>query len=61
LTLLLSDYDDPAIDNAAAAAGADGIVHKSSLATDLVDAVDAVLAGRRFFAPPGAHRSPIHP
>jgi DNA-binding NarL/FixJ family response regulator len=54
-TLLLSDYDDARADAAALAAGASGVVHKSSLATDLSDAVDAVLAGRRFTSPPSAH------
>lgn len=50
-TLLLSDYDDARIDTAALAAGAAGVVHKSSLAAELLPAVEAVLAGRRFTAP----------
>jgi DNA-binding NarL/FixJ family response regulator len=54
-TLLLSDYDDAHVDAAALAAGAAGVVHKSSLATDLSPAVEAVLAGRSFTSPPGAH------
>ena len=54
-TLLLSDYEDPRVDSAALAAGADGVVHKATLATDLSRAVDAVLAGRRFTSPPGTH------
>lgn len=54
-TLLLSDYDDARIDAAALAAGAAGVVHKSSLAADLSPAVEAVLAGRRFTSAPGAH------
>lgn len=54
-TLLLSDYDDPDVDAAALSAGADGIVHKTSLANDLLAAVDTVLAGRRFVSPRGAH------
>ena len=45
-TLLLSEYDDARLDAAALAAGAAGVVHKSSLAADLPHAVDAVLAGR---------------
>lgn len=49
-TLLLSDYDDARIDTAALAAGAAGVVHKSSLAAELLPAVDAVLAGRHFTA-----------
>lgn len=53
-TLLLSDYDDAHVDAAALAAGAAGVVHKSSLATDLSPAVEAVLAGRSFTSPPRA-------
>ena len=49
--LLLSDYDDASIDAAALAAGAAGVVHKSSLAAELLPAVEAALAGRRFLAP----------
>jgi DNA-binding NarL/FixJ family response regulator len=52
--LLLSDYDDPGVDAAALSAGADGVVRKATLATDLSAAVDAVLAGRRFTSPSGA-------
>lgn len=47
-TLLLSDYDDARLDTAALAAGAAGVVHKSSLAADLSPAVEAVLAGQSF-------------
>jgi DNA-binding NarL/FixJ family response regulator len=53
-TLVLSDYDDPSADEAALAAGAAGVVHKVALATDLSNAVDTVLAGRRFTSAPGA-------
>ncbi|MBE2245425.1 MAG: response regulator transcription factor [Burkholderiaceae bacterium] len=53
--LLLSDYDDATIDAAALAAGAAGVVHKASLAADLPAAVEAVLAGRPYTSPPGAH------
>ena len=53
--LLLSDYDDARVDDAALAAGAAGVVHKASLAADLSAAVEAVLAGRRFTSPPGPH------
>jgi DNA-binding NarL/FixJ family response regulator len=52
-TLLLSDYDDARVDAAALAAGASGVVRKSSLAADLPAAVDAVLAGRNFTSPSG--------
>lgn len=50
-TLLLSDYDDARIDAAALAAGAAAVVHKASLAAELLPAVEAALAGRRFSAP----------
>ncbi|HMO49466.1 MAG TPA: response regulator [Rubrivivax sp.] len=58
-TLLLSDHDDAHVDAAALVAGADGIVCKARLAADLFDAVDAVLAGRRFSSPSARaeHRS----
>jgi DNA-binding NarL/FixJ family response regulator len=54
-TLLLSDYDDARADASILSAGADGVVHKASLAADLYSAVDAVLAGRRFISPPSTH------
>jgi DNA-binding NarL/FixJ family response regulator len=54
-TLLLSDHDDPLADAAALAAGADGVVHKATLAAELAAAVEAVLAGRRFGAPRSTH------
>lgn len=56
-TLLLSDYDDARIDAAALAAGAAGVVHKSSLAADLSAAVEAALAGPPLDPPPGTHRA----
>jgi DNA-binding NarL/FixJ family response regulator len=43
-TLLLSDYDDAHADAAILSAGADGVVHTATLAADLSDVVDAVLA-----------------
>lgn len=46
--LLLSVHDEPTVVEAAFAAGADGLVLKRSIADDLLPAVDAVLAGRRF-------------
>jgi DNA-binding NarL/FixJ family response regulator len=50
-TLVLSDHEDAGVDASILSAGADGVVHKASLATDLLPAVDAVLDGRRY----GAH------
>jgi DNA-binding NarL/FixJ family response regulator len=46
--LLLSVHDEPSVLRSAAAAGADGIVLKRAISTDLLLAVDEVLAGRRF-------------
>ncbi len=46
--LLLSVHDEPTVVAAAEAAGADGLVLKRAIATDLLDAVDAILAGRRY-------------
>ena len=47
--LLLSVHDEPAARNAARAAGAHGIVAKRSIVTDLLPAIDEVLAGRLYF------------
>jgi len=52
--LVLSDYDDAGVDRSTLAAGADGVVHKATLAADLPPAIDAVLAGRRFSPTDGA-------
>jgi DNA-binding NarL/FixJ family response regulator len=49
--LVLSDHDDTRVDWLILSDGADGVVHKTALASDLSPAVDAVLAGRRFGAP----------
>jgi len=46
--LLLSVHDEPSVLRAAVAAGADGVILKRAIATDLLLAVDAILAGRRF-------------
>ena len=54
-TLLLSNHEDARIDAAALSAGADGIVHNASLASEFLIAVDAVIAGRRYPPPSGAH------
>lgn len=54
-TLLLSGHDDPTTDAAMLSAGADGVVHHASLATDIPNAVDAVLAGRRYPSPSDAN------
>jgi len=49
--LLLSVHDEPSVLRSAIATGADGIVLKRSIATDLLPAVDSILAGRRFIQP----------
>jgi two-component system secretion response regulator SsrB len=49
--LLLSLYDSPTVVDAAFAAGADGLVLKRALATDLLPAVDALLAGSCYVSP----------
>ena len=48
--LLLSVHDEPAVALAALSAGADGLVFKRSIATDLLPAIDALLAGRHYFS-----------
>ena len=49
--LVVSVHDDPTIARAALAAGADGVVLKRALGTELLTAVDAVLRGRQFVSP----------
>jgi DNA-binding NarL/FixJ family response regulator len=55
--LVLSVHDEPAVVDAALAAGADGLVLKRAIASDLLPAVDAVLASRRYISP-GAGQDP---
>ena len=47
--LLLSVHDEPAVITSAMTAGADGLVVKRALGSDLIPAIDAVLAGQRYF------------
>jgi two-component system invasion response regulator UvrY len=49
--LLLSVHDEPSVADCAFAAGAHAVVLKRCLVTDLLPAVDAVLAGERYFSP----------
>jgi DNA-binding NarL/FixJ family response regulator len=49
--LLYSAYADGPLALAGVIAGADGVVHKAALATELCDAVRAVAAGRRAIPP----------
>jgi DNA-binding NarL/FixJ family response regulator len=53
--LLLSVHDEPSVATAALAAGADGLVLKRAISTDLLPAVDALLAGRLYFSPVAGH------
>jgi len=47
--LFLSAHDEPTVVVAARAAGADGLVLKRAIGRDLMPAIDALLAGRRYF------------
>jgi DNA-binding NarL/FixJ family response regulator len=47
--LLLSVHDEPTVVEAAIAAGADGLVLKRAIGNDLMPAIDALLAGQRYF------------
>lgn len=49
--LLLSVHDESEVVAAAVAAGADGVVLKRNIATELLPAIDALLAGQRFPSP----------
>ncbi len=53
--LLLSVHDEPAVAAAAFDAGADGLVLKRAIATDLLPAVDALLEGKRYGSPVAGH------
>jgi len=49
--LLLSVHDEPTLAPWAAAAGADGVVLKRAIATELLPAVDTILAGQHYVSP----------
>ncbi len=49
--LLLSVHDEPTVAASALDAGADAVVLKRSLVTDLMPAVDALLVGQRYLSP----------
>jgi len=49
--VLLSVHDDRTVAESALAAGAHAVVLKRCLSTDLMPAVDAVLAGQRYLSP----------
>jgi len=46
--LLLTVHDEPAVASAALAAGADGLILTREIASELLPAVDALLAGKRY-------------
>ena len=54
-TLLLCDHDDPLVDAAALAAGADGVLGNASLADELYAAIETLLAGGRYTSTGGPH------
>ena len=47
--LLLSVHDEPSVVKAAIGAGADGMVLKRAIGSDLMPAIDALLAGQHYF------------
>ena len=49
--LMLTVHDEATVAKAALAAGAEGVVLKSRLATDLLPAVDALRGGKRYLSP----------
>jgi DNA-binding NarL/FixJ family response regulator len=49
--VLLSVHDERTVAESALAAGADAVVLKRCLGTDLMPALDAVLAGQRYLSP----------
>jgi DNA-binding NarL/FixJ family response regulator len=53
--LLLSVHDEPTVVAAAIAAGADGLVLRRAIGSDLMPAIDSLLAGQRYFASGAAH------
>jgi two-component system secretion response regulator SsrB len=55
--LVLSIYDERRIVAATLSAGADGFVLKRKIASDLLPAVDALLAGRRYVSPAAVFQS----
>jgi DNA-binding NarL/FixJ family response regulator len=49
--IVISVLDEPSVSKSALAAGTNGFVLKRALATDLLPAVDAVLAGQSYVSP----------
>jgi DNA-binding NarL/FixJ family response regulator len=55
--LMLSVHDEATVIASAIAAGTDGLVVKSSIASDLMPAIDKLLAGQRYFTSAAKGRS----
>jgi DNA-binding NarL/FixJ family response regulator len=49
--VLLSAHDEPAVARSAIAAGADGVILRRALSTDLLEGVDRVLRGESYVSP----------
>jgi DNA-binding NarL/FixJ family response regulator len=49
--LVLTVHDEPSVADAALRAGAHGVVLKRAIATDLLEAIGEVLAGRHYVSP----------
>jgi two-component system, NarL family, invasion response regulator UvrY len=52
--IVLSAHDELSVMQSAFDAGAAGFVHKREIVSQLLEAVDAVLAGRRYTPPAGS-------
>jgi DNA-binding NarL/FixJ family response regulator len=49
--IVVSIHDQPSVSRSVLEAGTHGFVAKRAIATDLLDATDAVLAGQRYVSP----------
>jgi two-component system invasion response regulator UvrY len=56
MIIIISVHDQSSVSHSVLEAGADGFVVKRTLATDLLAATDAVLAGQRYVSPEIANR-----
>jgi DNA-binding NarL/FixJ family response regulator len=54
--IVLGVYNEPNVSRAIMEAGANGFIIKSSIATDLLAAIDAVRAGKTYVSPNAAQR-----
>jgi DNA-binding NarL/FixJ family response regulator len=58
--IVLSSHEGPTVTQTALSAGAAGFVLKRDIASQLLDAVDEVLAGRRYVPDDSSHNSEVH-